>query len=95
MSTSSALEGKVAVVTGASSGMGRAISVLLARQGAKIVCCDLFEKPNPKGFEKDLHLTTPQLVEQLGSSAIFQKVDISVIPEIEAAFEKALEVCFS
>jgi NAD(P)-dependent dehydrogenase (short-subunit alcohol dehydrogenase family) len=34
------LEGRTAVITGAASGIGRAASLLFAREGAKIVCCD-------------------------------------------------------
>ena len=34
------LEGRTAVITGAASGIGRAASLLFAREGARIVCCD-------------------------------------------------------
>ena len=34
------LDGKVAVITGAGSGMGRASAVLFAAEGAKVVCAD-------------------------------------------------------
>lgn len=40
------LEGKVAVVTGASSGFGRAMAVLFAQEGAKLVCADLHVEAN-------------------------------------------------
>ncbi|KAK7206980.1 hypothetical protein BZA70DRAFT_146 [Myxozyma melibiosi] len=91
MTASKVLEGKVALVTGASSGMGRATTALLASHGANIVCCDLNPKPNPKGFEKDLHLTTVEVVEQLGQKAIFCQVDISNLKQVEEAFTKAVE----
>ncbi len=35
------LQGKVAIITGAGAGIGRAASVLFAREGAKVVCADL------------------------------------------------------
>ena len=35
------LDGKVAVVTGAGSGMGRASALLFAEEGAKVVCADV------------------------------------------------------
>ena len=35
------LEGKTAIVTGAASGMGRATSLLAAREGARVVCMDV------------------------------------------------------
>ena len=86
------LNGKVALVTGASSGMGRATSIGLAVCGAKVVCCDLQAEANPAGFETDLHITTADLIKQKGGNAIFQKVDISKLGELEAAFEKAISV---
>lgn len=42
------LEGKVAVVTGAASGMGKAIAQLYAKEGAKVIAADL----NIEGVEK-------------------------------------------
>ena len=41
------LDGKVAVVTGAGSGMGRASALLFAAEGAKVVCADV------SGHEED------------------------------------------
>ena len=38
------LDGKVAIITGAGSGMGRATSLLFAREGAKIAAVDINEK---------------------------------------------------
>src|ERR1700694_977993 len=37
------LEGRTAVITGAASGIGRAASLLFAREGAHLVCCDKAE----------------------------------------------------
>ncbi len=41
MSTTTSLDGKVAVVTGAGAGLGRAEAVALARAGARVVVNDL------------------------------------------------------
>jgi len=87
---SSELDGKVALVTGASSGMGRATSLALAQQGAKIVCCDLNPKANPSGYESDLHISTADVITGRGGKAFFHKVDISVSKELEDAFAKAV-----
>ena len=87
-----ALEGKVALVTGSSSGMGRAISLGLAAQGVSIICCDLKAEANPAGFEKDLHITTADLVSKHGGQAMFFKVDISQVSEIEHAFKQGIAV---
>jgi NAD(P)-dependent dehydrogenase (short-subunit alcohol dehydrogenase family) len=89
------LRGKVALVTGSSSGMGRASAVLLAKQGVHVVCCDLRPEANPAGFEDDLHFTTVQMVEKQGSSAFFVKVDISNAAEVEEAFKETISVSAS
>ena len=51
------LKGKVAVITGANSGIGRATARLFAREGAKVVCCDIQETISPR---------IDQLIEQEG-----------------------------
>lgn len=46
--SSGRLLNRVAIVTGASSGLGRAIALQLAAEGAKICCVDLYENPRNK-----------------------------------------------
>lgn len=88
------LDGKVALVTGSSSGMGRGISLGLAEQGVSVVCCDLKPEANPAGFEKDLDITTADLINKQGGQAVFFKVDISKMSEIEHAFKEGIMVCW-
>ena len=38
------LEGRVAIVVGGASGVGRASSILLAKEGAKVMVCDLVKE---------------------------------------------------
>jgi len=86
------LEGKVALVTGASSGMARATALSFAREGAILVCCDLRAEANPNGYEKDLAETTVDVITKNGGKAIFQTVDISNFGQVEAAFETTAKV---
>jgi NAD(P)-dependent dehydrogenase (short-subunit alcohol dehydrogenase family) len=63
------LKGKVAIVTGANSGIGRATARLFAREGAKVVCCDIQETISPR---------IDQLIkEKEGCEALFAHVDVT------------------
>ena len=57
--------GKVAIVTGGASGMGRADAILLAREGARVVVADLIEKDGKA------------VADSIGSSAIFLRLDVT------------------
>ena len=61
-------EGKVAVVTGGTSGLGQAVALEFARKGANVAICGRREK---EGKE------TVDLIEKIGVKAIFVKADIS------------------
>ncbi len=62
------LQGKIALVTGASSGIGRAIAVVFAREGATVVVSDMNE---------DGGRETVRLLEQQGGIAIFVKANVA------------------
>jgi NAD(P)-dependent dehydrogenase (short-subunit alcohol dehydrogenase family) len=76
------LETKVALVTGAGSGIGRAISLLYASEGAKIVVSDIDEKGGNE---------TISLVKEKGGDAIFVKADTSRPEDNEAVVARAVE----
>lgn len=75
------LNGKVALVTGASSGIGRAIALLWAREGARVVVSDV---NTAEGEE------TAALVRAAGGDAIFVKADVGSPAECEALVQRAV-----
>lgn len=74
------LTGKVAVITGAASGMGRAAAILFARQGAHVVLADL----NTKGGEEAAHEAS-----QAGPPCVFQRTDVSDEAQVQAMIARA------
>ncbi|MBE3602877.1 SDR family oxidoreductase [bacterium] len=75
------LDGKVAIITGAASGIGRATSLIFAREGAKLLLADLQEEGGAE---------TLKMVKAAGGDAIFFKVDVSKAAETEAMVAKAV-----
>ncbi|KAF5975149.1 alcohol dehydrogenase [Fusarium coicis] len=88
--TAKALAGKIAIVTGASSGNGRAISLALAKAGSKVVCSDLQPEARQEGYEKDPAVPTHELIKNLGGESIFQRCDGSNSSQIEELVSKAV-----
>lgn len=80
------LENKIAVVTGAASGIGRAIADLFLKEGAKVIYADIVAKPKGINLEKgrSLYLKTDVSkradIEKLTKAAIenFGKLDIMI-----------------
>lgn len=72
------LEGKVALVTGAASGIGKATALALARRGADLVLCDVDEP----GLE-----ATASAIRGLGRQVLYQRVDVSSRHEMRAFAE--------
>ncbi len=76
------LQGKVALVTGANSGIGRATARLFAREGSKVACCDIQETVSPR---------IDKLIEQDGGEAIFLQSDVTRQADWDRSIETALE----
>ncbi|MFP4457186.1 MAG: SDR family NAD(P)-dependent oxidoreductase [Clostridia bacterium] len=79
------LKGKVAIVTGGASGIGRAIAVEYAKEGAIVVVADIREKPIEGG---------PSVVESINEfdgEAFFIKTDVSKWGEVDFLVSKTVE----
>jgi len=86
MALSGKLEDKVAIVTGAGSsgpglGTGKAISVLFAREGAKVVLVDKFEERANE---------TLQLIDDEGGEATVVTADLAEIPACQDVVDQAV-----
>jgi len=83
------LQGKTAVVTGSSAGVGRAIAIEFARQGANVVCCarrenrlretvDLITREGGQALAVQADVTSREDVRNVASSALdrFGRIDV-------------------
>jgi NAD(P)-dependent dehydrogenase (short-subunit alcohol dehydrogenase family) len=75
-------DGKVALVTGAASGIGRASAESFAEKGAKVLVCDVNEEGGAE---------TVSLIEDAGGAAAFHRLDVSDADAVEGAVAAAVE----
>jgi len=85
------LKGRVAIITGSSSGFGRAIALKFAAEGAKIVCSDVRKDADNKGFEKDLAMPTDEAIRKAGGEAIFVKCDVTKLKDVKALVKASVD----
>ena len=76
------LTDKVAIVTGAALGLGRAIALKLATEGAKVVIADINQEEAQKVVEK---------VQKSGGTAMAIKVDVSQSAQVQAMVDKVIQ----
>jgi NAD(P)-dependent dehydrogenase (short-subunit alcohol dehydrogenase family) len=82
--------GRVAAITGSSSGHGRAIARALAREGAAVVCSDIRKSPLPDGFEDDIEVDTDELIRRHGGRADFIEANVMSAADMRAVVERAV-----
>ncbi len=76
------LEGKVAIISGGARGMGAAEAKLFAREGAKVIICDVLEEEGRQ---------TEAEINEVGGDAVFVKLDVTSQDEWENAVNTAIE----
>src|SRR2546429_1437199 len=74
--------GKVAFVTGAANGIGRAAALAFARQGASVVVADVSEQGNRE---------TAHMIEESGGRTLAVRCDVTRVEDVKAALDKAVE----
>lgn len=75
-------EGKVAFVTGAGSGIGRAAALAFAREGASVVVADIAEESNHE---------TGRLIEESGERSLAVRCDVTRADDVKTALDTAVE----
>jgi NAD(P)-dependent dehydrogenase (short-subunit alcohol dehydrogenase family) len=74
--------GKVAFVTGAANGIGRAAALAFAREGASVVAADVSERGNQE---------TVRMIEGLGGRALAVRCDVTRAEDVKAALGRTIE----
>jgi len=76
------LSGKVAIITGAATGIGKASAKLFAHEGARVVVADIDVAGGPQAVRE---------LQDTGGAAIYVKADVTDPPQVQALMERTLE----
>ena len=83
--------GRTAVVTGAGRGIGRGIAMLLAKEGARVVVCDIGASLQGEGSDTGPAQETVDAIKKVGGEAIASTLSITEPKNAEAIVKIALE----
>jgi NAD(P)-dependent dehydrogenase (short-subunit alcohol dehydrogenase family) len=83
--------GKTAIVTGAGRGIGRGIAMLLAKEGARVVVCDIGASLQGEGSDTGPAQETANAIKKAGGEAIASTLSITEPKNAEAIVKMALE----
>ena len=76
------IDGKVAIITGAASGIGKATAILFAQEGAKVVVADVMDK---------LGEETVKMIKESGGKAVFVHADVSRAEDVKNMVKTAVD----
>jgi NAD(P)-dependent dehydrogenase (short-subunit alcohol dehydrogenase family) len=83
------LRGQVAIVTGASRGIGKGLALGLARAGAKVVCAARTVEDMPGGLPGSIRRTAAD-IEAAGGTALAVRCDIGTVADVQTVVEAAV-----
>jgi NAD(P)-dependent dehydrogenase (short-subunit alcohol dehydrogenase family) len=86
------VSGKVAIVTGAARGVGRSIALLMAKEGAKVVACDIGASLDGAGHDDGPAQAVVNEIKKEGGDAIASTLSISEIGNADKIIKAALDV---
>src|SRR5881227_3569640 len=89
--TESLLAGKVAIVTGGGRGIGRAIALALAREGARVVVCDIGASLEGAGTDAGPAGAVVEEIKKAGGEAIASTLSIAEPKNADEIVKAALE----